>query len=56
MVAEASEGLSRYYEHVMQEIERLDDKNISDDLEDIDDEDVYDELLDEAVTSDDTIH
>ena len=56
LVAEASEGLSRYYEHVMKEIERLDDKIISDDLEDIDDEDVYDELLDEAVSKDDTIH
>ena len=56
LVAEASEGLSRYYEHVMKEIERLDDKILSDDLEDIDDEDVYDELLDEAVSSDDTIH
>ena len=40
----------------MQEIERLDDKNISDDVEDINDEDVYDELLDESVSSDDTIH
>ena len=56
LVAEASEGLSRYYEHVMQEIERLDDKIVSDDLEDISDEDVYDELLDEAVSKDDTIH
>ena len=56
LVAEASEGLSRYYEHVMQEIKRLDDKDISDDLEDINDEDIYDELLDEEVSSDDTIH
>ena len=56
LIAEASEGLSRYYEHVIKEIERLDDKDISDDLEDVNDEDVYDELLDEAVTSDDTIH
>ena len=56
LVAEASEGLSRYYEHVIKEIERLDDKDSSDDLEDVNNEDVYDELLDEAVTSDDTIH
>ena len=40
----------------MKEIERLDDKIVDDDLDVIDDEDVYDELLDEAVSSDDTIH
>jgi hypothetical protein len=56
LIAEASEGLSRYYEHVMQEIERLDDKDISDNLDNVNDEDVYDELLDESVSSDDTIH
>ena len=53
LIAEASEGLSRYYERVMQEIERLDDKSTSDDF---DDEDIYDELLDDAISSDDTIH
>ena len=56
LIAEASEGLSRYYEHVMQEIERLDDKNISDNLDNVKDEDIYDELLDESVFNDDTIH
>ena len=56
LVANASPGLSKYYEHVMKEIERLDDKIVDDDLDVIDDEDVYDELLDEAVSSDDTIH
>jgi hypothetical protein len=53
LIAEASEGLSRYYERVMQEIERLDDKSTSDDFND---EDIYDELLDDAISSDDTIH
>ena len=62
LVAEASEGLCRYYDHVVEEIKRIENKaitkaiSINDYLDDIDDEDVYDELLDEAVSSDDTIH
>jgi len=62
LVAEASEGLCRYYDHVVEEIKRIEDKSITkaiaidDYLDDIDDEDVYDELLDESLTSDDTIH
>ena len=62
LVAEASEGLCRYYDHVVEEIKRIENKaitkaiSINDYLDDIDDEDVYDELLDESLTSDDTIH
>lgn len=62
LVAEASEGLCRYYDHVVEEIKRIEDKSITkaiaidDYLDDIDDEDVYDELLDESLSSDDTIH
>ena len=62
LVAEASEGLCRYYDHVVEEIKRIENKSITkaisinDYLDDIDDEDVYDELLDESLTSDDTIH
>jgi len=62
LVAEASEGLCRYYDHVVEEIKRIEDKSITkaiaidDYLDDIDDEDIYDELLDESLSSDDTIH
>ena len=62
LVAEASEGLCRYYDHVVEEIKRIENKAITkaiainDYLDDIDDEDVYDELLDESLSSDDTIH
>jgi len=62
LVAEASEGLCRYYDHVVEEIKRIENKaitkaiSINDYLDDIDDEDVYDELLDKSLTSDDTIH
>ena len=62
LVAEASEGLCRYYDHVVEEIKRIEDKSITkaiaidDYLDDIDDEDVYDELLEKSLSSDDTIH
>ena len=62
LVAEASEGLCRYYDHVVEEIKRIENNSITkaiaidDYLDDIDDEDVYDELLDESLSSDDTIH
>ena len=62
LVAEASEGLCRYYDHVVEEIKRIEDKSITkaiaidDYLDDIDDEDAYDELLNESLSSDDTIH
>jgi hypothetical protein len=62
LVAEASEGLCKYYDHVVKEIKRIEDNStrsaiaIDDYLDDVDNEDVYDELLDESLSSDDTIH
>ena len=59
LVAEASEGLCRYYDHVIDEIKRIENKSsmaINDYLDDLDDEAVYEDLLDESVSSDDTIH
>ena len=55
IVAEASEGLSRYYEHVRREITRLDSPNYRKSLDDITNEEVYDDLLTE-LEIDDTIH
>ena len=55
IVAEASEGLSRYYEHVRREITRLDSPNYRKSLDDISNEEVYDDLLTE-LDIDDTIH
>ena len=57
LVANASEGLSRYYEHVIREIDNLDNsKTIKQALDDIKDEDVYDELLEELETDNNTVH
>jgi hypothetical protein len=56
LVANASPGLSRYYEHVMKEIKQLDTPEKRLTLDDIKDEDVYDELLEELETENDTIH
>ena len=57
LVANASEGLSRYYEHVIREIDNLDNsKTTRQALGEINDEDVYDELLEELETDNDTIH
>ena len=59
LVAEASEGLCRYYDHVIDEIKRIENKSsmdTSDYLDNLDDEAVYEDLLDESVSSDDTIH
>ena len=55
IVAEASEGLSRYYEHVRREIKRLDSPSYRKSLDDITNEEVYDDLLTE-LEIDDTIH
>ena len=55
IVAEASEGLSRYYEHVRREITRLDSPSYRKSLDDISNEEVYDDLLTE-LDIDDTIH
>ena len=54
-VADASEGLSRYYEHVRREITRLDSPNYRKSLDDIENEEVYEDLLSE-LEIDDTIH
>ena len=56
VIANASEGLSRYYEHMMKEIKQLDAPKKRSILNDVDDEDVYDELLEELETDNNTIH
>ena len=55
LVANASPGLSRYYEHVIKEIKQLDTPEKRSTLDDIVDEDVYDELLEELESSN-TVH
>ena len=56
VIANASVGLSRYYEHMMREIKHLDAPEKRSILDDIDDEDVYDELLLELEAENDTVH
>ena len=56
LVANASPGLSRYYERVMNEIKQLDTPEKRSTLDDIKDEDVYDELLEELKTDSNTVH
>ena len=58
LVANASEGLCRFYEHTMKEIEQSNtsEKKLSKDLDDINDEEIYDELLEELDTPNKTIH
>jgi len=55
IIADASEGLSRYYERVRKEITRLDSHNYRKSLDDINNEEVYEDLLAE-LEIDDTIH
>ena len=55
IIAEASVGLSRYYEHVQKEITRRDSPDFKKTLDDIDNEEVYGDLLDD-LDIDDTIH
>ena len=55
IVAEASEGLSRYYEHVRKEIIKRDSPDYRKSLDDIDNEEVYEDLLAE-LEIEDTIH
>ena len=55
LIANASPGLSRYYEHVIKEIKQLDTPEKRSTLDDIRDEDVYDELLEELESSN-TVH
>ena len=56
LVANASPGLSRYYEHVMKEIKQSDTPEKRAYLDDIKDEDVYDDLLEELETDNNTVH
>ena len=56
LVANASPGLSRYYERVMNEIKQLDTPEKRSTLDDVKDEDVYDELLEELKTDSNTVH
>ena len=55
IVADASAGLSRYYEHVQKEIIKRDSPNYRKSLNDIDNEEVYEDLLAE-LEIEDTIH
>jgi len=55
IVADASVGLSRYYEHVQKEITRRDSPNYRKSLDDISNEEAYEELL-TNLEIDDTIH
>ena len=58
MVANASERLCRYYEHVIKDIMQstAPEKKSSKTLEDFNDEEIYDELLEELETSNKTVH
>ena len=56
VIANASEGLGRYYEHMRRQIIQLDTPEKRAILDDINDEDVYDDLLSELETETDTIH
>ena len=55
IVADASEGLSRYYEHVRKQIIRLDSPHFKKSLDDVSNEEVYEDLLDD-LDIEDTIH
>ena len=54
-IADATEGLCRYYDHVMREIGKAEQPRSKKFLDDIDEEEVYDDLLEEIET-DKTIH
>ena len=57
IIADASPGLCKYYEHVIREIDNLDNSETAKQvLANINDEDVYDELLEELETDNNTIH
>ena len=55
IVADASEGLCRYYEHVRKEIIKRDSPDYRKSLNDIDNEEVYEDLLAD-LEIEDTIH
>ena len=54
-IADATEGLCRYYDHVMREISKADSPKSRKFLDDIDNEEVYEDLLNEIET-DKSIH
>ena len=56
VIANVSEGLGRYYEHMRRQINQLDSPEKRAILDDINDEDVYDDLMSELETKTDTIH
>ena len=56
LIANASPGLCKYYEHVMREIKQLDTPEKRAYLDDIKDEDVYDDLLEELEVDNNTVH
>ena len=58
LIAEASDGLSRYYEHVIRELDEWDNSKAKKRqlLDDTDDEEVYDELLTEFPVLSKLIH
>ena len=53
LIAEASIGLSKYYEHVMHQ---FDTSNGENNLADINDEDIYDDLLNDLEVPNKSIH
>ena len=58
LIAEASHGLSRYYEHVIRELDEWDSDKVKkrQTLDTIDNEEVYDELLTEFKIPNKLIH
>ena len=56
LIAEASEGLIRYYEHAVKEMEQWNQPEDRKLLEDVNEDDVYDQLLKELVMDNKSIH
>jgi len=55
IIADASTGLSKYYEHVRKQIVKVDSPKYKKSLDDISNEEVYEDLLTDLETED-TIH
>ena len=55
IIADASKGLSKYYEYVRKEITKLDSPKYRKSLDDIDDDEIYDDLFKNLETKT-TIH
>ena len=56
LIAAASEGLIRYYDHAVKEMEQWNQPEDKKLLEDINEDDVYDQLLKELVVDNKSIH